>query len=83
MCKRQVSEIPETEFQAISQEAVRETIRRFEETGSPIITGGEQTKPSFAAYPIHGASCVQVDFTEGRLALKLSSIRRERFSANL
>jgi 5-methyltetrahydropteroyltriglutamate--homocysteine methyltransferase len=36
--------------------AVRDTIRRFEETGSPVITDGEQRKPSFATYPIHGLS---------------------------
>jgi methionine synthase II (cobalamin-independent) len=35
--------------------AVADTIRRFEETGSPVITDGEQRKPSFATYPIHGA----------------------------
>jgi 5-methyltetrahydropteroyltriglutamate--homocysteine methyltransferase len=34
--------------------AVLDTIRRFEGTGSPIVTDGEQTKPSFATYPIHG-----------------------------
>jgi 5-methyltetrahydropteroyltriglutamate--homocysteine methyltransferase len=34
--------------------AIRDTIQRFEETGSPVITDGEQTKPSFATYPIHG-----------------------------
>ncbi|HEY4563429.1 MAG TPA: 5-methyltetrahydropteroyltriglutamate--homocysteine methyltransferase, partial [Thermoanaerobaculia bacterium] len=32
--------------------ALLDTIRRFEETGSPVITDGEQTKPSFATYPI-------------------------------
>ena len=35
--------------------AVRDTLRRFEETGSPVITDGEQRKPSFATYPVHGA----------------------------
>jgi 5-methyltetrahydropteroyltriglutamate--homocysteine methyltransferase len=30
------------------------TIRSLEETGSPVITDGEQTKPSFATYPIQG-----------------------------
>ena len=35
-------------------EALRDTIRHFEATGSPVITDGEQTKPSFATYPIHG-----------------------------
>lgn len=34
--------------------AIRDTIQRLEETGSPVITDGEQTKPSFATYPIHG-----------------------------
>ncbi|MGH2529552.1 MAG: 5-methyltetrahydropteroyltriglutamate--homocysteine methyltransferase, partial [Actinomycetota bacterium] len=35
-------------------EATRDTIRRFEDTESPVITDGEQSKPSFATYPIHG-----------------------------
>jgi len=35
-------------------DALRDTIQRFEATGSPVITDGEQTKPSFATYPIHG-----------------------------
>lgn len=38
----------------IQDTAVRETIKAFEATGSPVITDGEQTKPSFATYPIHG-----------------------------
>ena len=29
-------------------EALRDTIQRFEDTGSPVLTDGEQTKPSFA-----------------------------------
>jgi 5-methyltetrahydropteroyltriglutamate--homocysteine methyltransferase len=45
----------------IGIEAVRETIRRFEETGSPVITDGEQTKPSFATYPVHGSPNVAPD----------------------
>jgi 5-methyltetrahydropteroyltriglutamate--homocysteine methyltransferase len=40
---------------ALFDGAVRDTLRRFEETGSPVITDGEQRKPSFATYPIHGA----------------------------
>jgi 5-methyltetrahydropteroyltriglutamate--homocysteine methyltransferase len=42
-------------LEALFDGAVRDTIRRFEETGSPVITDGEQRKPSFATYPIHGA----------------------------
>jgi 5-methyltetrahydropteroyltriglutamate--homocysteine methyltransferase len=34
--------------------ALEETIRRFEDTGSPVISDGEQSKPSFATYPIEG-----------------------------
>jgi 5-methyltetrahydropteroyltriglutamate--homocysteine methyltransferase len=42
------------ELNALYDRAIRDTIKRFEATGSPIITDGEQTKPSFATYPIHG-----------------------------
>jgi 5-methyltetrahydropteroyltriglutamate--homocysteine methyltransferase len=38
----------------LSDAAVRDTIGLFEATGSPVITDGEQTKPSFATYPIAG-----------------------------
>jgi 5-methyltetrahydropteroyltriglutamate--homocysteine methyltransferase len=38
---------------ALYDDAVRETIALFEATGSPVITDGEQSKPSFATYPIH------------------------------
>src|SRR5215467_6867912 len=34
--------------------ATEETIQLFEATGSPIITDGEQRKPSFATYPVAG-----------------------------
>jgi 5-methyltetrahydropteroyltriglutamate--homocysteine methyltransferase len=39
---------------AAYEAAVMDTIRRFEETGSPIITDGEQRKSSFATYPLEG-----------------------------
>jgi 5-methyltetrahydropteroyltriglutamate--homocysteine methyltransferase len=35
-------------------DALRDTIARFEQTGSPVITDGEQTKSSFATYPLSG-----------------------------
>lgn len=38
----------------LKQEALSDTINRFEGTGSPVITDGEQTKPSFATYPVAG-----------------------------
>jgi 5-methyltetrahydropteroyltriglutamate--homocysteine methyltransferase len=34
--------------------ALEETIQRFEDTDSPVISDGEQSKPSFATYPIEG-----------------------------
>lgn len=40
---------------------MRDTIRRLEVTGSPVITDGEQTKPSFVGYPIYGASNLAFD----------------------
>jgi len=38
---------------AFYKSALSDTIDRFEGTASPVITDGEQTKPSFATYPIH------------------------------
>jgi 5-methyltetrahydropteroyltriglutamate--homocysteine methyltransferase len=52
----------------LQEEAVRDTIRRFEATGSPVITDGEQTKPSFATYPIHGLERLAPDGVTIRFA---------------
>ena len=41
--------------------AVTETIEAFEKTGSTIITDGEQSKPSFATYPLHGLADLAPD----------------------
>jgi 5-methyltetrahydropteroyltriglutamate--homocysteine methyltransferase len=46
---------------AIADAAVRDTIARFEATGSPVLTDGEQTKPSFATYPIDGLETLAPD----------------------
>jgi 5-methyltetrahydropteroyltriglutamate--homocysteine methyltransferase len=42
------------QLHALYDRALRDTIRQLEATGSPVITDGEQTKPSFATYPIQG-----------------------------
>ncbi len=42
-------------------EALRDTIQRFEQTGSRVITDGEQTKPSFATYPLSGLNNLAPD----------------------
>lgn len=49
------------ELDAAYDRAVRETIAAFEETGSPVITDGEQSKPSFATYPIAGIDTLAPD----------------------
>jgi 5-methyltetrahydropteroyltriglutamate--homocysteine methyltransferase len=54
MTDRAAGRISNEQLRAVEEAAVRETIARFEETGSPIITDGEQTKPSFATYPLAG-----------------------------
>jgi methionine synthase II (cobalamin-independent) len=42
------------EFRRLQEEALRDTIERFEATGSPVISDGEQTKSSFVTYPLEG-----------------------------
>jgi len=50
-----------SELEAAYSDAVRDTIARFEQTGSPIITDGEQAKPSFATYPLSGLTNLASD----------------------
>lgn len=46
--------LPAEGLEALFDDAVRDTLRRFEATGSPVITDGEQRKQSFVTYPIAG-----------------------------
>ncbi len=60
----------QSDLAKLFNEALKDTIKRFEETGSPVITDGEQTKPSFATYPISGlqtlaAGGVVIPFADG------------------
>jgi 5-methyltetrahydropteroyltriglutamate--homocysteine methyltransferase len=48
--------IAEVELNILFDRALKDTIQRFEATGSPVITDGEQTKPSFATYPLSGSN---------------------------
>ncbi len=64
--------ISQAELDALRRRAIQDTIRRFEATGSPVITDGEQGKPSFATYPIHGLSAlapdgVKIPFADGHV----------------
>jgi 5-methyltetrahydropteroyltriglutamate--homocysteine methyltransferase len=58
------------ELEALFDDAVRDTIASFEATGSPIVTDGEQRKPSFVTYPIDGLEAlapegVAIPFADG------------------
>jgi 5-methyltetrahydropteroyltriglutamate--homocysteine methyltransferase len=57
------------QLKAAEESALRDTISRLEETGSPVITDGEQTKPSFATYPLSGLALasdgVIIPFADG------------------
>jgi 5-methyltetrahydropteroyltriglutamate--homocysteine methyltransferase len=53
--------ISQERWRSLCDQAVRDTIERFEATGSAVITDGEQTKPSFATYPIHGLTNLASD----------------------
>jgi methionine synthase II (cobalamin-independent) len=54
-------QISDAQLQAAQEAAVRDTIARWEETESPVITDGEQTKPSSATYPLAGLSNLAAD----------------------
>jgi 5-methyltetrahydropteroyltriglutamate--homocysteine methyltransferase len=53
--------VSEAELEARYDDAVRDTILRFEATGSPVVTDGEQRKPSFATYPLAGLDALAPD----------------------
>lgn len=48
-------------LQAAYDAALRDTVSRFEATGSPVISDGEQSKPSFATYPLAGLPNIAED----------------------
>ncbi|XSG84707.1 MAG: cobalamin-independent methionine synthase II family protein [Methylohalobius sp. ZOD2] len=53
--------LDQRELDAQIEEAVRDTVARFEATGSPVITDGEQGKPNFLGYPLEGLSNIAPD----------------------
>ena len=62
--------VSEQELEALREEALAQTIAELEATGSPVITDGEQLKPSFVTYPISGlaslsANGVVIPFADG------------------
>jgi 5-methyltetrahydropteroyltriglutamate--homocysteine methyltransferase len=68
----QAGRISSAVLEGAYSEALSDTIRRFEQTGSPVITDGEQTKSSFATYPLSGISNlapegVVIPFADGHM----------------
>ena len=61
MQARAAGQISDEQLRAAEESAIRATITRLEATGSPIITDGEQTKSSFATYPLHGLTNLDGD----------------------
>lgn len=62
--------ISREQFSSLADSEVRDTIKEFEATGSKVITDGEQTKPSFATYPVDGLEIiapggVMIPFADG------------------
>lgn len=54
-------EISPDAVQELQDRALRDTIERFEATGSPVISDGEQTKSSFVTYPLEGLANLAPD----------------------
>ena len=66
----QAGKLAADELDAAYQAALKETVERLEQTGSPVLTDGEQTKPSFATYPLTelmnlSADGVVIPFADG------------------
>ena len=57
----QAGDLDDAAFADIQRRAVAETIQTLEAVGSPVITDGEQAKPSFATYPLAGAHNLAAD----------------------
>src|SRR3989440_4904665 len=66
--------ISQRELHALYRSAIQDTIERFEATGSPVITDGEQAKHSFATYAIYGLETlapdgVPISFADGHIRI--------------
>src|SRR5262245_52242154 len=53
--------VPGEELELRYDDAVRDTIASLEAAGSPVVTDGEQRKPSFVTYPIDGLEALAPD----------------------
>lgn len=57
---------------ALRENAIQTTIKELEDTGSKVITDGEQAKPSFLTYPIHSLADEFYTFSSNCFALTFS-----------
>jgi 5-methyltetrahydropteroyltriglutamate--homocysteine methyltransferase len=53
--------LSDEDLSALFDDAVRDTIAELEAAGSPVVTDGEQRKPSFATYPVAGLTTLAAD----------------------
>ncbi|TVT60501.1 5-methyltetrahydropteroyltriglutamate--homocysteine methyltransferase [Amycolatopsis rhizosphaerae] len=54
-------EIDQGRLRQLRELALADTMDRFMATGSPVVSDGEQAKPSFATYPLDGVSSLAPD----------------------
>ena len=64
--------ISRPELDSLYHSALRDTIARFEATGSPVISDGEQGKESFVTYPLQGLENlapdgIPIQFADGHI----------------
>lgn len=57
-------DLSENTLDRMYDRALRATVSAYERTGSPVISDGEQAKPSFLTYPIENAANVEPDGLE-------------------
>ncbi|HEX2316437.1 MAG TPA: cobalamin-independent methionine synthase II family protein [Thermomonospora sp.] len=69
LAAHQEGRIGDGELTAAQDAAVADTIARLQDLGSPVVTDGEQSKPSFATYPLTGLDLapdgVVIPFADG------------------
>ncbi|WP_406632515.1 cobalamin-independent methionine synthase II family protein [Amycolatopsis sp. WGS_07] len=54
-------QIGQRRLEELQETALADTLKRFEATGSPVVTDGEQAKPSFVTYPLAGLHALAPD----------------------
>lgn len=61
LADRAAGRIDQAGLDALVDRALADTVERLEATGSPVLTDGEQAKPSFATYPLQGVDALAPD----------------------